>query len=351
MRPSIAVYILCGLFGKTKQAFYKQVSTNKDEMIEQTMTIEVIRKIRKRAKTKRWGGRKLLGLVRNEIAGTSIKLGRDRLFDLLRENGMLVKPRKRRYFTTQSHHWLRKYDNLVENLVVSGVNRLWVSDITYVKFGNEVFFLYLITDAYSQKIVGFHISSDLKANSAVVALKMALRSNPVKGTYSLIHHSDRGVQYCSKQYTGLLNKHKILISMTRPASPQENAIAERVNGILKEEWLYDMELEKGGNPFRKIKQVIGIYNSIRPHNSLDGLTPCQIHEKGFLRHNTERVIGKTYNYTKKAIPKQGQPCNTKHYAIGPNDYSLAGCSPAGPASALSWHCKYEPKKLIENKNE
>jgi len=343
MEPKISVKSLCGLFGKSKQAYYKQVSSSTDKATEEAMIIEMVHKIRKRAKTKRWGGRKLHGLIQEEQLGFSIKIGRDKLFDLLRENCMLVKPRKRRYFTTDSHHWLRKHDNLIENMVVNHPNQLWVSDITYVKFNKEVYYLYLITDAYSQKIVGFHVSMDLKANSAVKALQMALKDNKVKQAYKLIHHSDRGVQYCSKEYTGILNAHGILISMTRAASPQENAIAERINGILKDEWLYDLELKQDENPYKKIKQVIEIYNQIRPHNSLKKLTPCQVHDMGFLRHKAERVIGKTYNYSKKAVPKKRQPENSNNYAIGPYDYSLASCSPAELASALSWHCKFENK--------
>jgi putative transposase len=341
MESKRSVKSLCGLFGKTKQAYYKQVSSSADKALEEAMVIEMVNKIRKRAKTKRWGGRKLHSLIKEELSGFSMKIGRDKLFDLLRENGMLVKSRKRRYYTTQSHHWLKKHENLIENIVISHPNQLWVSDITYVKFNKEVFYLYLITDAYSQKIVGFHVSIDLKANSAVKALRMALKDNKVKYAYKLIHHSDRGVQYCSEEYTGILIKHGILISMAKPASPQENAIAERVNGILKDEWLYDLELEQDENPYKKIKMIIEIYNQIRPHNSLKNLTPCQVHDLGFLRYKAERVIGKTYSYSRMAAPKKRQPENTDNYAIGPYDYSLASCSPAELASASSWHCKIE----------
>jgi len=329
------------LFGKTKQAYYKQISSHENGIIEEAIIIEMVNKIRKRAKTKRWGGRKLFGLIKQELSATSIKLGRDKFFDLLRNNGMLVRSRRRRYFTTQSHHWLRKYDNLIENMVISQPNQLWVSDITYVKINSMVYYLYLITDVYSQKIVGFHISTDLKAKSAVVALQMALKDNPVKQPYGLIHHSDRGIQYCSEEYTSILNRDKILISMTKPASPQENAIAERVNGILKDEWLHDLVLDQNKNPYKKLREIIRIYNQIRPHNSLGDLAPCQIHDMGFKRHKAERVIGKTYSYKKKADPEKRQPDKVEKYAIEPNDYSLVSCSPAELTSASSWHCKYE----------
>lgn len=329
------------MFGKTKQAYYKQISSHENGIIEEAIIIEMVNKIQKRAKTKRWGGRKLFGLIKQELPATSIKLGRDKFYDLLRNNGMLVRSRRRRYFTTQSHHWLRKYDNLIENMVISQPNQLWVSDITYVKINSMVYYLYLITDVYSQKIVGFHISTDLKAKSAVVALQMALKDNPVKRSWGLIHHSDRGIQYCSEEYTSILNRDKILISMTKPASPQENAIAERVNGILKDEWLYDIVLGQNRNPYKKLREIIGIYNQIRPHNSLCNLTPCQIHDMGFKRHKAERVIGKTYSYKKKADPEKRQPDKVEKYAIEPNDYSLVSCSQAELTSASSWHCKYE----------
>jgi len=331
--------LLCGLFGKTKQAYYKQLNSNSKSAIEEAMIIEMISKVRKRARTKRWGGRKLHVLLKEELDGFSIKIGRDKLFDLLRENGMLVKQRKRKFFTTMSHHWLRKYKNLIENLVIIRPNQLWVSDITYVKINGVVYYLYLITDAYSQKIVGFHICQNLKAVSAVKALKMALKDNPGKKGFGLIHHSDRGIQYCSDEYTTILKKAEILISMTKPASPQENAIAERVNGILKEEWLYDLQLSENEYPNRKLKKIINIYNQIRPHNSLGNLTPYQIHNMGFKRHKSERVIGKTYRYKKKAALKKKQLNYSNSNAIGPNDYSLVSCSPAELTAASPWQCK------------
>ena len=326
------------MFGKTKQAYYKGITSLTNQAIEEAIILEMVNKIRKRSKTKRWGTRKLHLLLKKEMAGFSIKMGRDKLFDLLRANGMLVRPRKRHYFTTQSHHWLKKYENLTENAVIKRPNQLWVADITYLKTGNEVYYLYLITDAYSQKIVGFYVSLDLKAESAVKALLMALKSNPSICPHNLIHHSDRGIQYCSGQYVGILNQYNIYISMTNPSSPQENAIAERVNGILKEEWLYDLDLKQGEKPGKKISEIIKIYNQIRPHNSLKNMTPSQIHDEGFYRHTAERVIGQTYCWKQKADPLKSQPVSS-NYAIGPNNYPSASCSPAELASVSLWHCK------------
>jgi transposase InsO family protein len=149
----------------------------------------------------------------------------------------------------------------------------------------------LLTDAYSQKIVGWHISLDLKADSAVKALRSALRSN--KGRIDeLIHHSDRGVQYCSKKYVKLLKDNEINISMTKPAAPQENAIAERINGILKEEWLHDADIDNISSVREQIRAIVNIYNTYRPHNSLNKEVPTNIHDMGFSRYKAERVIGK-----------------------------------------------------------
>jgi len=211
---------------------------------------------------------------------------------------MLVRKRKRKFFTTQSHHWLHKYDNLIDGKELTGANQLWVSDITYINNPKDVYYLYLITDAYSQKIVGWHISEDLKAKSAVMALKSALKANEGR-LDNLIHHSDRGVQYCSEEYVKILKRNEVRISMTKPGSPQENAIAERLNGILKEEWLYDANFKSLKEGRKKLKQITWIYNDLRLHNSLGIKTPNQIHDLGFLRHKAVRVIGQSYSHKKR----------------------------------------------------
>ena len=301
------------------------------------MVLSLVLRIRKKAKTSRWGLRKMYPLIERDLTRLKIKIGRDKLFDLLRMNGLLVSKRKRKFFTTQSHHWLRKYQNLIENMVVSRPNQLWVSDITYVELNGEVMYLYLITDAYSQKIVGWNLSQDLKAESALEALNLAFQFQKNIVDHSLVHHSDRGVQYCSYDYTDLLKKKNVWISMTKPASPHENAIAERVNGILKEEWLVDIAGETNAYPKKYISQIIKIYNDMRPHEGLGNLTPNQVHDEGFKRHDTERVIGKKYNWKKKTEPIKARSENSN--AIGPNDYSLASCSSAELASASSWYCK------------
>lgn len=289
---------LCRLFGRTRQAYYKHLHFAEESLATEEMVLAAVKRIRDKALTQRWGARKLQGLVNEELLTLNIRVGRDQLFDLLRENGMLVRQRKRRFFTTQSHHWMHKYDNLIQGMKLTGPNQLWVADITYIKSKGRVYYLYLITDAYSQKIVGWHLSENLKATSAVAALKMALKAN--KGLVDqLIHHSDRGVQYCSQEYVKLLDRAQIKISMTNPGSPQENAIAERVNGILKEEWLYDATFVNLAQGKATVKKAIAVYNAYRPHNSLGNKTPDQIHDLGFSRHEAVRVIGKSYTYRKR----------------------------------------------------
>jgi len=235
----------------------------------------LVHKIRKRKP--RCGGKKLFKELENKFTLYDLKLGRDAFFDILRANNLLIRKRKKRINTTMSFHWLRKYPNLIENWEAITPNQLWVSDITYVETALEVTYLSLITDAYSRKIVGWHLSSNLKAEGSIKALNMALTKEKPKG--KLIHHSDRGIQYCSNAYVKILNKKNIKISMTQSGNPKENAIAERVNGILKEEWLNDLVLDDLHDARKKIKNIIKIYNTERLHTSIDYLTPEQAHKK------------------------------------------------------------------------
>lgn len=206
------------------------------------------------------------------------QIGRDAFFDLLREHGLLVRKRKTRAYTTMSSHWLHKYPNLIREFNPLHANQLWVSDITYIKIERRFLYLFLITDAYSRKIIGWQLSETIEAIGAEKALHMALSQLPTN-CEGLIHHSDRGIQYCSLKYVKCLNKHGIKISMTENGDPYENAIAERVNGILKTEWLYDMDLKEYDDTKKAIRSVVGIYNNERPHSSIEMLTPSQAHQK------------------------------------------------------------------------
>ena len=222
------------------------------------------------------GGRKLWHIVSGQIP-TDQQIGRDAFFDLLRESGLLVHRRRYRAYTTNSSHWLHKYPNLIKEFIPERPNHLWVSDITYIKVEKKFLYLFLITDAYSHKIIGWQLSETIEASNAVMALNMALSQLPADHG-ELIHHSDRGIQYCSFKYVKRLKNHLIKISMTENGDPYQNALAERVNGILKTEWLYDMNLKDYPDTKRAVKSVIGIYNNERPHSSINMLTPTQAHQ-------------------------------------------------------------------------
>ncbi len=203
------------------------------------------------------------------------EIGRDAMFGLLAANGLLIRKRKRKgYTTTQSRHRFKKYPHICKGFIPIAANQLWVSDITYIHTGNDFAYLSLITDAYSHKIVGFYLSKDLSAQGPLKALKMALAANKV--TNNLIHHSDRGVQYCCDAYVKLLKDNSIKISMTENGDPLENALAERLNGILKSELL-----EAAYSNFETAQKAVAIacstYNYLRPHGSINNLKPVDAH--------------------------------------------------------------------------
>ncbi len=222
---------LCGWFGITRQAYYE--NTWKAINIENThyLIINQVKKIRE--KHPRLGTRKLFDMLQSFFTEHQIKLGRDGLFNLLYTNHLLVRKRKRKVRTTNSYHRFRKYPNLIREFVPTASNQLWVSDITYWKIADKYLYISFITDVYSHKIVGYHLAKTLKTIESIKAVKMALTGLKVKPK-QLIHHSDRGIQYCSNTYVKLLQDYNIKISMTENGDPLENAIAERINGIIKE---------------------------------------------------------------------------------------------------------------------
>jgi transposase InsO family protein len=232
--------------------------------------------LRYRNQQKRIGTRKLFGEMRGFLTAHCIQIGRDAMFELLGERGLLVKKRKRRgCITTLSRHRYKKYPNIIRDFIPIAPNQLWVSDITYIHLTDTFAYLSLITDAYSRKIVGFYLSKDLSAHGSLKALKMALANNPDRS--NLIHHSDRGVQYCCDEYVKLLEDKTIKISMTENGDPLENAIAERVNGILKQELL--KEVYPGFEAAQKeVAIACSTYNHLRPHGSIDNLKPAEAHQ-------------------------------------------------------------------------
>ena len=283
---------LCAWFGVTRQAYYQHFWSMTDHVIEEDLIVQEVLQIRK---NHRWmGGRKLYEKLYPFMLEHQIKMGRDAFFDLLSYHGLLIRRRKRRIVTTNSSHWLRKYPNLIRDFVPTSPNQLWVSDITYWKINNKDVYINLITDAYSRYIVGYHGAPTLEAIESIKALKMALKTMKNNQPESLIHHSDRGVQYCSSDYVKLLQDNGIEISMTENGDPLENAIAERINGIIKNEYLIDYSVDNIGNAQQLLKKAVELYNYDRPHMSIGNLTPAHVYySKTTIK--TERLWKNYYN--------------------------------------------------------
>ena len=263
------------LLGYSRQSYYQGIKFIQQKAFEADIIIEEV--LRYRKYQKRIGTRKLLEEMELFLSSHCFQIGRDAMFNLLSEQGLLVTKRKRRgCITTLSKHRFKKYPNIIRGFIPIAPNQLWVSDITYIHLLGGFAYLSLITDAYSRKIVGFYLSKDLTANGPLQALKMALKANG--NIIGLIHHSDRGVQYCCDAYVKLLQEKKIKISMTENGDPLENAIAERVNGILKGELLEEV-FPNFETAQRDIAIACSTYNHLRPHGSIDNLKPAEAHQQ------------------------------------------------------------------------
>lgn len=262
--------------GYSAQAYHKH---NKKQLIHHVnealilLEIDAIRKQQPRC-----GGRKLFIMLAPFFKQHNIIMGRDKFFDLLKRNKLLVRRTKRSVHTTNSKHHFYRYPNLVKDFTPMKAHELWVADITYIPLKERFAYLFLITDAYSRKIIGFNVTDDMKVSSAVVALKQALEQKPPETI--VIYHSDRGIQYCSNEYVNLLLEHHAMISMTNNGDPLENVIAERVNGILKTELIssYYSDVHTAS---LHIARCITIYNHRRRHSSLNWQIPADVHtQKG-----------------------------------------------------------------------
>ena len=242
----------------------------------------------------RIGTRKLYHLLSDKLQ--LMKIGRDKFLEILRANHLLIQPKRSYHITTNSHHRFRKHENLILNLEINRPEQVWVSDITYIGKRHNPCYLSLITDAYSKKIMGYYVADNLNTKSSVMALKMALKQRQ-NFNMPLIHHSDRGLQYCADQYQKELIKNKVLCSMTQNSDPYENAVAERINGILKQEFMIDKYSLKTKIINQVVKESVAIYNEIRPHYSNYMLTPNQMHSQDKINMRTY----KTKNSDKKFL--------------------------------------------------
>lgn len=291
----VSLVRLCRLLGLTRQAYYQHFWQQEVTSIEESLVLSQVVSIRSSHRV--MGGRKLYEKLYPFFLEHQIKMGRDALFELLTKNNLLVKKRRRRFITTFSNHWLKKWPNLIREMNVTRINQLWVSDITYWKIGERYTYISLITDAYSHKIVGYHLAQTLESLETIKALTMALNNLPKQSQASLIHHSDRGVQYCSETYVKLLQENNIQISMTENGDPLGNAIAERINGILKSEYLKHYLVNTFTEAAKVLDNAIKLYNQDRPHFSIGLLTPEQVHSNEI---NVEK-LWKNYYYKNNKI--------------------------------------------------
>ena len=295
--PKLGIAVLCRLFGKTRHAYYDYLWRKESSLVKEDIVLQEVLSIRK--DLPRLGTRKLHYVLQNKLASHQITFGRDYLFDLLSEHKLLIRQRKRKAITTDSRHWMRKYSNLVKGLVITRPEQVWVSDITYIRLTNQWGYLSLITDAYSRKIMGYNFRQDLAAEGCINALKMALNTRLYNE--SIIHHSDRGSQYCSHNYIDLLLKNNIAISMTENGDPYENALAERVNGIIKTEFnLYSSSLGFDQTEYQ-VSKSIKSYNELRPHASCDYLTPNRAHLQTEKLNKRWKNYNRSFNHEKTVV--------------------------------------------------
>ena len=265
---------VCDCFNLKRDAYYKYNRRVKQRKSFEQELLHIVKKRRK--SLPREGVRKLMKSLNNDFEIQQLKVGRDTLFKVLREHKMLTLRKKYSARTTNSYHRFYKYNNIIKDIEVIRPNQVWVSDITYIRTIKGFCYLALITDMHSRKIVGYDLSDSLELNGCVRALNKAVYQ--AKSINGLIHHSDRGIQYCSNIYTQILKRKKIDISMTEENHCYENALAERVNGILKDEFYLDQTFMNVAHAKRATKNAINLYNEIRLHLSLDYKTPNMVYK-------------------------------------------------------------------------
>lgn len=298
--PSLGLVRICSLLGFTPQAYYQHFWYQEELSVEHQLVLSEVRKIR--SKHSVLGTRKLYIMLQPFLLDHQIKLGRDALFTLMAENKLLVRRRRKPTITTFSRHWMKKYPNLIADLDIIRTNQVWVSDITYLRIAKGFVYISLITDAYSRRIMGYQVADNLEAVHSVKALEMALTGAPRKSLAGLIHHSDRGVQYCSQAYVNILQDYGIQISMTNNGDPLENAIAERINGIIKNEYLEQFQIRNRAHAEELLQRAVDLYNTERPHMSISMLVP----QKVYLNNLPVSREWKNY-YLNKTILTNKQP--------------------------------------------
>ncbi len=278
------------MFGINRQIYYRSTKRSRTSKNKAEQVVELVENIR--MKMPKIGGRKLYFMLNEPVK--TLKIGRDKFFNILKANHLLITPKRSYHITTNSHHRFRKHKNLVLDYQITKPNQVWVADITYIGNRKNPSYLSLITDAYSKKIVGHYVAENLTTEGSLLALKKAINTTELK-ELSLIHHSDRGLQYCSDEYQKILEKNNISCSMTQNSDPYENAVAERINGILKQEFNIDKFDVETKIKRKIVEESIEIYNELRPHFSNHYLTPNQMHKQEKLKIKTYKNKNQSKN--------------------------------------------------------
>ena len=273
------------MFGYSRQVYYRGLKAEKTKQQRAENVLGLVRE--KRMVMPRLGTKKLYHLLQPELKALGV--GRDKLFAILKANHMLIIPRKSYHITTNSHHRFRKHKDLIAGLEIIRPEQVWVADITYVGTRKNPMYLSLVTDAYSKKIMGYDVSNSLELKGALAALKQALKNRKYPER-QLIHHSDRGLQYCSNPYQKALTKSNVLCSMTESYDPYANAIAERINGILKQEFIEIVKIDKLDLMEKLVNQSVSIYNTQRPHLSCEMNTPEYMHKQNKIKRKVYKKV-------------------------------------------------------------
>lgn len=272
----------CKLLGYSRSTFYEVIQNQKERQVQKTKVekyiLDFVQKIR--SDLPRIGGKKLYYLINQQADRSQFKFGEKRFFEVLRNHNLLIKRNKRHVRTTDNCLWAKQYPNLVKEIIPTRPEQIWVSDITYFRTKDGFVYGHLITDAYSKKIMGAVLTDTLKASASLQALQQAIENRMYQD--QLIHHSDRGLQYLSKIYTDLLNSYQIKISVTQDGNPYDNPVAERINGILKDEFDFGGIFENQREAEKVFNRAIELYNEMRPHWSNHLLTPNQMHQQSTL---------------------------------------------------------------------
>jgi len=278
-------------FGISKQALYKRLKVHKMKTEQDKILIKLVKDYRK-AVGSRIGGLKLYSELKEDFNHKGIKIGRDKFYKFLRENNLLVPKLKNFHITTNSKHQFYKYKNKIKDFTPTKPEQLFVSDITYIKTEKGHNYLALVTDAYSKKIMGYNLDNHMKTELCTKALKMAINNRKYPNA-DLIHHSDRGFQYCNTKYTSFAEGNGIEMSMTEQYDPYENAIAERINRTLKYEYGLKQTIKNTELAQKIVKEAVDIYNNLRPHLSLEMRKPSEIHENPNIKYKSYRKTKKT----------------------------------------------------------